>query len=143
MGTTYPVGQVATTDALAATKFAKNVLVDKVLKNPLIKILREDGCINMHADLSTSGGTVKVSNSNRLNSVGSLGDVSAYANPVSLEFGQREIAIGRGHLTVQIPDTGTLTSQVLPFDPKGEFQKLASDWMSQMSTYDAMFQLTG
>lgn len=127
-----------------AQKYSPKLYFESVVKNPINKILMENGCVNREDALSNdSGGTVYMYNALRLNGKGFTGDIDVYTNAQLLEKTTRSLNIFKNQLPISWPMRGTQTQQYASFDIGSANEEALNEWVSSLLAASYMNQLAG
>lgn len=143
MATESP-GVIASGDGSYRLGFSSKLYAERVVMNPIVKTLTENGCINIENDLSKSGGgTVTMYNQLRLGGKGSTGDVDVYSTAILSDKASRSFVIAKNSQSIQWPLKGTQSQQYSPYDIGEHNKVLLGDWAEAIVSSSLINQAAG
>lgn len=142
---TIDTGSVASTDTgYFALQFSKKLYYEGVAANPLMKVLMNNGCVNIENSLTNeNGGTVYMQNALRANTPGVRGDVDMYSSAAVLEKANRSLNIALVSNPVTWPMKGTQTQQYVAFDLSSPVVDTVTDWVKGIISASLINQAAG
>lgn len=142
---TQAIGPITSSDtALYRQGFSADLLYEGIIENPVVKVLQENGCINIETDLSKNqGGTATLYNQPRLVGKGIRGDADFYSNATLTEVGNRTLSIAKVSRSITYPLKGTQTQQFAAFKIDQNNTELLKDWTKGIVGHSIINHLGG
>lgn len=135
---------ISSGDIQFAQQFASKVALNGIVKNPVLKTLVENGCINVENQLEMDkGGTVTLYNRQRETGTGKRGDYDHYSNAQFQNISGRTLNIAKLSKDTKWRRKGSQDFQYAPYDLSEGCVQNVSDWMSGMLSASLINQLCG
>lgn len=142
---TTNIGNLVTSDStFNLAKASAKLYVEVIEKDPILKIMKQYGLVNIENKLSQDAGdTVNMYNLLRTDSQGVTGDHDRYSNAENADYGNRELKINLLAHSQRWKKRGTVTQQIAPFDLKEGRGQIMTNWMRTAVTASIMNQAGG
>lgn len=117
MAVVQPGTSMGNDAAFNLAKQVRKLSKEAFFDDTLVNALRSYGVMEVHDKLNETGGTtVNLYNLLRHETKGSTGDVDAYSNATTMQYGDRTLSINMLQETVKYPLKGTLAQQYAAFN---------------------------
>ncbi len=137
-------GAITSADAQYRQGFANKLYMEGVVKNPVMKVLMENDCINREDDLEKNkGGTVTMYNRLRIDGQGQIGDVDFYSLAEQLETNSRTMNILKISKPITWYREGSQSAQYAPFKLDDGTQEALIDYIGGICSASVINQVTG
>jgi hypothetical protein len=142
---TFGVDQnIGSGDIQFAQQFASKVALNGIVKNPVMKVLVENGCTNVENKLEMDkGGTVTMYTRLRETGTGVSGDVDIYANAQFQDISGRTLNIARVSKPTKWRRKGSQDYQYAPYDLSDGCVPNISNWMTGLVSASVINQICG
>lgn len=135
---------ISSGDIQFAQQFASKVAINGIVKNPIIKTLTENGCINIENKLEMDkGGTVTMYTRLRETGTGTRGDHDVYSNAQFQDISGRTLNIARISKDTKWRRKGSQDFQYAPYDTADGCVENISNWTTGMVSAGVINQICG